>query len=516
MTAFAVGLLAAALAVPLPAADKPTPRQKARELLDSAAEMVAATKPDTQAAALFHLADNYQAFDRKKSIEFFKQAFIAAGSANVYGRSLQTEIVVAMAALDTDEGITLLKQIPAPSEGYDNRSFAAARIMGGLVAQEKFQTAIDLADYMGAAGAYPFEGIGILLGKLPPGDERFAAVFSGALNAYTLKPSNSFGHLVMKYRKELPPGMLQAAVSRMLSNLLSSKDDKPYAPLTLSSSKGTATFSTREDSDLFDIMPLVREVDPQKYEDILSTRAELRSALQLFPGGGTSVTDDRGITVYTVSGGKTSDPAAQKREMEAMNSRMQMEALVNSRVQVALLAAPKDPDKALDLAAQIPSPPKQAEVLATIARGVAANDSAKGRRILGRCLDIIDDLKYADDRVSVWDIVAEAAGILKDDEITQRAIEKLLADAAELYKVDTDKDRPNRASRESWPSTQAYRHAMIRAAKLMQVDAEAMLPKVVDPDLNVLARITLAQALLERPFDRMPSYGRQHPPQLSK
>jgi hypothetical protein len=493
MTALLAGLLAAALAVPLPAADKPTPRQKAKELLDGAAEIVAATRPDTQAAALFHLADNYQAFDRKKSIEYFKQAFTAAGSANVFGRSQQTEIVVALAALDTNEGITLLKLIEAPTQGYDNRSFAAARIIGALMQKEQFQIVIDLADYMGAAGAYPFEGISILLGKFQSGDERFAAVFSGALNAYTVKPSSSFGALVMRHRKELPAGMLQAAVSRILANALSSKDDKPYAPLTLSSSKGTATFTNREDAELFDIMPLVREVDPSRYDDILSAHAELRSALQLFPGGGTSVADDRGISAYTVSGGKTSDPAAQKREMEAMNSRMQMQALINARVQAALIAAPKDPDKALDLVAEIPSPPRQAEVLATIARGVGANDPAKGRRILGRCVDMLDDLKYADDRVTVWDIVA---------------------DAAELYKEDTDKDRPNRGSRENWPSTQAYRHAMIRAAKLMQVDAEALLPKVTDPDLNVLARITLAQALLERPFDRMPSYGRQHPPQM--
>jgi hypothetical protein len=190
--------------------------------------------------------------------------------------------------------------------------------------------------------------------------------------------------------------------------------------------------------------------------------------------------------------------------------------MINSRAQAALIAAPKDPDKALDLVAEIPSPPRQAEVLAVIARGVGGNDAVKGRRILARCIGMLDDLKYPDDRVTVWDIVAEVAGIVKDDEIAQRAIEKLLADAAELYKEDTDKDRPNRRGRETWPSTQAYRHALIRAAKLMQVDAETLLPKVTDPDMNVLARVTLAQALLERPFDRMPSYGRQHPPQMSK
>ena len=77
-----LALLALALAAPQPArsgdTEKPTPRQKARQLLDSAAEMTAATTPDVQATALMHLARNYQDFDRKKAIEFFKQSFTAA------------------------------------------------------------------------------------------------------------------------------------------------------------------------------------------------------------------------------------------------------------------------------------------------------------------------------------------------------------------------------------------------------------------------------------------------------
>jgi hypothetical protein len=90
MTALVAGLLAAALTVPLPAAHQPTPRQKARELLDGTAEMVAATRPDTQAAALLHLADNCQAFAQKKSIEYCKQAFTRTGSAGLSGRMMQT------------------------------------------------------------------------------------------------------------------------------------------------------------------------------------------------------------------------------------------------------------------------------------------------------------------------------------------------------------------------------------------------------------------------------------------
>ena len=504
------GLLAVALAVPVPAVDKPTPRQKARELLDSAAEMIAATQPDTQPAALMHLADNYQAFDRKKSVEYFEQAFTTAGSGNALARNLQTEIVVALAALDTAEGIALLKQIPAPAEGYDNRSFASARVIGGLVQKDQIQTAIDLAEYMGSTGAYPFEGVGQILAKLPAGDPQVAAVFSGALTAYTVKPSQSFATLLMRYRKQLPPGMAETALSRILNTVLDTKDDKTYNARTLSSSKGTVTFTSAEEAQLFDIMPLVREIDRKRYDELLSTRPGLSSAMQIFPGGGPSVVDDRGLTTYTVtSTGKSS-------EADAVNSRMQMQALINARAQAALIAAPRDPDKALDLVAEIPSPPKQAEIVAQIARGLSENDAASARRLLSRAIGMMDDLKYPDDRVVVWDVIAEVAGLIKDDTLAQSAIERLMADAGELYKLDSDKDHRNRAPREYWPSTQAYRRALIRAAKLMQVDAEALLGKIVDADVNVLARITLAQALLERPFDRFQTYGgRQHAPQLT-
>src|SRR4051794_15125119 len=97
----------------LAAADKSTPRQKARELLDGAAEMIAATKPDVQPVALMHLADTYQVFDKKKAIEYFRQAFTAATlpptGQGPFARSTQMEIVVALAALDPTEGVAMLK-----------------------------------------------------------------------------------------------------------------------------------------------------------------------------------------------------------------------------------------------------------------------------------------------------------------------------------------------------------------------------------------------------------------------
>jgi hypothetical protein len=362
---------------------------------------------------------------------------------------------------------------------------------------------------MGGSGAYPFSGVSVIMSKLPEGDSQLAALFSSALSAYSVKPDRAFTHLLASHYKRLPVGMPQAALSRILATVVSGKEDRPYEPQTLSSSKGTATFTTREDAELFDVAPMVREIEPKQYEDLIATHSELRSALQLFPGGGPSIADDRGITIYTVGsgGGKVSDPAEEKRALEELNNRTKMTALVNTRAEAVMAALAKDPDEALDLVAQIPSPAKQAEVLGRIAQSVSESDAASARRVLSKCIALLDDVKYPEDRVIAWDNVAGAALAIQDDPLVQRAIDRMIADAGELYREDTNSDRPNRAWRENWPSTQAYRRAVIRAAKLLGVDAETVLQKITDPGQNLLARITLAQALLQRPFERLEAYG---------
>lgn len=180
--------------------------------------MVAAARPDVQASVLLHLADNYQTFDKKKAIECFKQAFTVAVTPplgqQVFAQSTQMEIVVALTLLDPAEGIAMLKQME-PRTGYDNRSFTASRAIGVLLEKNQIQSAIDLADYMGSSGAYPFAGVSQIMAKLPPGDNQFAAVFSSALSAYTVKPDRSFVSLLMRYRQDLPAGIAQAALPRI-------------------------------------------------------------------------------------------------------------------------------------------------------------------------------------------------------------------------------------------------------------------------------------------------------------
>ena len=103
------------------------------------------------------------------------------------------------------------------------------------------------------------------------------------------------------------------------------------------------------------------------------------------------------------------------------------------------------------------------------------------------------------DKMGPWDAMIEAAHTIGDHKLAWEFIDNAIDDAAELYKRDWDAESPNRALREYWPSTQSYRGIVWRATDLFGVEAQALLSKIGNPDLALLARVEMAQALLGRP-----------------
>ena len=86
---------------------------------------------------------------------------------------------------------------------------------------------------------------------------------------------------------------------------------------------------------------------------------------------------------------------------------------------------------------------------------------------------------------------------------------KLFASALNLYAIDTAAANPNRAPREIWPSTQAFRALLYRVGRHEGRAAAARLERIPDPDLRLFAKIELAAALA----GLKPIGGTQRPPQ---
>ncbi len=78
--------------------------------------------------------------------------------------------------------------------------------------------------------------------------------------------------------------------------------------------------------------------------------------------------------------------------------------------------------------------------------------------------------------------------------------EPRLQEALRLYAEDSSPASPNRAARECWPSTQAFRDLLYVVGKSRGRDAVAYLERIRDRDLRLFAMIELAAALAGLPL----------------
>src|SRR5437667_1644386 len=106
-------------------AEKRDPKKKAAVLLDNAGQAVGAARPEVQVFGLLHLAENYEPIDKKKSLEYFHQAFDAASSLPADSETnqrarLQSEIVRSLAPVHVDEALGMLRHME-PNNTNDRR-----------------------------------------------------------------------------------------------------------------------------------------------------------------------------------------------------------------------------------------------------------------------------------------------------------------------------------------------------------------------------------------------------------
>ncbi|MDQ1472725.1 MAG: hypothetical protein QOJ99_4205 [Bryobacterales bacterium] len=475
---------------------KPTPREKALQLLDGVVETAAAAQPQVAAAALLYVGQTYDLFDSKKAVEYLRQAFASTAAIppgeDTRRAGLQARIASATAPLSLPDAIEMLKQIEvAPDSHGDPRQAALSSVLSRLLGKQQFDAAIELVNSVGVTGPYPFAAARQIFEKLPPDDNRRLSIFAYAMSAYALRPAPAFGEFLARRWKELPRSMVQTALGHVIENILNDKSTD-FLSLTISSEKGSASLHNRQDAALFDLMHVVREIDPKRADEILESRKALAELLQKFPEGSLGMGDK--LSRNSTGGGNRPDPS--------MQQQMALDGQANTIAEQAMSAlGKKEPLKAVDLAKTIPVPERRVEVLTRIASSAGALDPTTAKAIIGESIDGLKDVKNIQARAVSWNNIAEAAHRAGDDKLAWEALDHSLADSAELYKADSDSDSPNEALRDEWPSTNAYRRAVITATKLMGIDAEPLLAQISDHDLALFARVEMAQALLERPHE---------------
>lgn len=487
-------------AEPKPAKKPPTPKDRAREILDKAIDTVSGTQPEVQVAGLLHLSDLYSEFDKKRSEDLFRQAFAAAAALPDEDKSgkrgqMMAEIAKTAAQYDVNLAIEFLRQLGPPQSGRrDDRIPILNSATEQLIKEKRIDRAAELITTLGSEGEFGYNAATSLLRATPEGDPLRIQLFSAALAAYSVRPAGPFSEFVARNWRSVPPQMAESAVNAMINALAEKKknSDENFAQ-TMSTSKGSVSFSSRENAELFNVMHIIRAVNPKRAEELLESRLELRDAVTRFPDGKLSMfpgNGDESVSTSTTTGSKGSPgPSAQ----------MQLQAIASSKAREASAALKENPEKALALIREIPIESQRAHSLAIAANSIADKDPSTAKAVLTQCVALLDQIKDPKNTVDPYLDIAEAAHKIKDEERARLAVDKAVTGAIALYKDDVNADAPNQALREYWPSTQSYRRIIYRAASMYGIDAEYILPGITDPDLQLLASIEMARSLLKKP-----------------
>jgi hypothetical protein len=287
----------------------------------------------------------------------------------------------------------------------------------------------------------------------------------------------------------VPPTLAMEAIDKMLEE---AKSSASHSRISMAAEKGSIDLSSEYQQQLFQLLPILQELDKNRAEAILRDNAEARAQLAKYPKGMNSLSSDGSVSSYAVTDydSRLASPMAGQ----------QLEQQIMQRMNEIDRESKKDPSQAISDALMLPLqgafPPSspRASSLLNIAGNVQKKKPALAKSALDEIMKFADQLN-PQQMQSIADVSSRYAE-LGDNESAQRALKPLLKAAAKIYAHDIDADDPNKGFKGAWPSTELWRKSVQIAGKISPSLAEEVLTEIPDPDIEVLEKISYAAALL--------------------
>lgn len=503
-----------------------TPEQeRGLRLLKAALARAAGLQPEVRSFVLWQAANGYAKVDAAKAHALLRQAFDATESMESasgdgsrcrnFGEPchtqswLQTSILLQILQVSPDEVRDLLPKAQAETRDEVTRAMIAY-----YAEHKNFDGAKELLDQFAGERDYPYWAAAELMLTLP--EARSAdrlAIFSQALTNYCLLPDDGMPHLedfatlVVRFWRDLPPAMVSDAIDAILSRSKDSGEMGNQVKVTISAQKGDVDFANVYQLRLFELLPIIEELDKSKAESLLRENADTASIFGRYPMGlqslgkyrsrGNARNDILADGIFSVAYSRNQDPAQaamaerQMREQAELNKRsdeIDAEARENPRQAIAdamllpLIGPPSDPTPRLGCLSYIAT--RAAKSAPSIARNALEEQ--------GRGLDGVPP-------ESQGGVVLEMLRnylLLNDEDGARGAVKRALKVAQKLYERDTDADDPSVAFKGFWPSTNLWRELLREADHISPKVAEEILGEIPDPDIRAMERVLYADSWL--------------------
>ena len=476
------------------------PNEKAHKLLDEAAAMVGSTSLEVHILSLMHLGRTYPVYDKKKAVDFFRQAFAATSGASEEARNaLQGEIVKWLADVSLPEAMEQLRGMSEPATELEGKTSAIGRVIQLLLAKSEFDKASEALGLIPADAGYPFRAAELLFDQLPKDDPRRVLVFTRATSAYHLHPDRAFTEMLSTNWRKLPREVAESALNAVMNTILVQKDDSFNFDGDTPGDDGKMIMKNRRSIELAQMYQVLNGIDPKRAQQLVATNQELKSAIaqplpekQAEESKDQSPVDDEDAIVPPMS-------MFQAADLNTLSERMGKWALAEKKVDEYVEGANKDLPQSLSRLNDVQYPGMKAVAICGLAKKFAVKDQATARSLFDKCMTAVNDIKDPFELSVPLMSAAEAAHTINLKDQAREAMQKAFTGAAESYVMESNAEKLNKALREYWPSLQTCRVVAYRAAKLLGDEAEVLLRGVRDPDMSVVMRIEMARALMKEP-----------------
>lgn len=497
--------------------EKPKPSkeqlERGHQMLERAEASANGMEGGMRAYGLLQVANAYALTDKQKAMSLLDEALAAThvldsdDSQKRTRDDLQEEILRAMVPLDPTKADSLLDQLDAPTRGS-----VLNALLDHFAKENDWDRAIGIIYRIAPEQEVPYAAVGNIMKKLP--DERSGdrvQLFSTALTSYKDHSASAgsmafggsdFPSLILSTWKTLPRETVLEAINAVLDGSKKPAQDSSGQPqplaVSMASANGAVEFNSVYEFRLFQLLPVLKQLDASKADELLKQDQAVKAALNQYPEGMRSISPNSNgpgqggqgaMTSMMVGPPRGTNPGGGPQRGPASPALMQVVAKI-------LQDAAKHPDEALANAGSIPDPRMRVQAFMGIARASAKEHASVAREALEKVVEGMADLPLTQQTMMVGDV----AGLylqMGDTDSAKKVIENGMTLAEKAYKEDTNADDPNKALEAYWPSAAAYRSLLRLAAKISPTWSLDLLKNISDPNMKGIGQIALAQAWLD-------------------
>ena len=477
-------------------------QERARQALETAQARAGGFEAPLRAFVDLQIGETYAGFDPAQAVQALRAAFSASVEIDP-GEDFQKQQLKSGLQRSALEGLLPLApgQVEEllPQAEREPRARVSVTLVERAIEKKDFDDALARIDQVAAADEFPYDAATALMLELPA--ERgpdFQSLFARAAASYQQhehKGINIGGEdlatMVIRFWRRLPPHTVQAAIDELLKQ---AKGGEKGA-IAIGGAQGAAGFSSDYEYRLFQVLPVLEQLDPERAKSLLADDQQLRAVMDKYPQGLQSL--DPGLRDTPRTAGEKSQLYMMASGGGESSAEDLLRAQLREREQQIVKDSAKDPRQAIAAAAGLPGSLRGMTFKSQALEGIAR---ANLKRNPSAAKDALDELRKSLEGLPLREqatYLSTAADLylqLGEKDTAEKTVGEGLKIADKLFQEDSDANDPNQALKAYWPSADAWRRFLGVANKISPRLALTGLKEISDPEMRTIESIYLARA----------------------